>query len=162
MFPPFSKYSGLNYIEDDLKGNEICFKLAGGSSYRRFKLPGVDCISFKIQFTNETHHFSTDPQSGVEKRNSLLFQRNAQSPNSKKQAELNELRKIALFKNLFAFFIVHFLLLFILISFNFYPRLFQVSTCVLCPQVATSLLHDSYSEDSQNFETKMWFLCKEL
>ena len=28
----------------EAKGNENCFKLAGGSSYRVFELPGVDCI----------------------------------------------------------------------------------------------------------------------
>ena len=32
------------YIENDLKGNENWFKLGGGSSYRGFKLPGVNCI----------------------------------------------------------------------------------------------------------------------
>ena len=30
---------------NDLKGNENCFELAGGSSYRGFELPGVDCTS---------------------------------------------------------------------------------------------------------------------
>ena len=33
----------INYIENDLKGNENCFELAGGSSYRGFELPRVDC-----------------------------------------------------------------------------------------------------------------------
>ena len=31
------------YIENALKGNENCVQLAGGSSYRGFELPGVDC-----------------------------------------------------------------------------------------------------------------------
>ena len=30
-------------MENDLKGNENWFELAGGSSYRGFELPGVDC-----------------------------------------------------------------------------------------------------------------------
>ena len=30
-------------IENDLKGNQNCFELTGGSSYRGFELPGVDC-----------------------------------------------------------------------------------------------------------------------
>ena len=34
-------------MENDLKGNENYFDLTGGSSYRGFELPGVDCI-FKI------------------------------------------------------------------------------------------------------------------
>ena len=29
---------------NDLKGNENCFELAGGLSYRGFKFPGVNCI----------------------------------------------------------------------------------------------------------------------
>ena len=32
-------------MENDLKGNENYFDLTGGSSYRGFELPGVDCIS---------------------------------------------------------------------------------------------------------------------
>ena len=40
-----------NYIENDLMGNENCFKLAGGSSYRRFELPGVDCILMMAMMT---------------------------------------------------------------------------------------------------------------
>ena len=32
-------------MESDLKGNVSCFKLAGGSSYRGFDLPGFDCTS---------------------------------------------------------------------------------------------------------------------
>ena len=31
-------------MENDLKGNENYFELTGGSSYRGFELPGVDCI----------------------------------------------------------------------------------------------------------------------
>ena len=31
-------------MENDLRGNENCFELVGGSSYRGFELPGVDCI----------------------------------------------------------------------------------------------------------------------
>ena len=31
-------------MENDLKGNENYYELTGGSSYRGFKLPGVDCI----------------------------------------------------------------------------------------------------------------------
>ena len=34
-----SNYRGLNYIENDLKGNENCFELAGGSSYRESTVP---------------------------------------------------------------------------------------------------------------------------
>ena len=30
-------------MENDLKGNENYFELAGGSSYGGFELPGVDC-----------------------------------------------------------------------------------------------------------------------
>ena len=30
-------------VENDMKGNENWFELAGGSSYRGFELPGVDC-----------------------------------------------------------------------------------------------------------------------
>ena len=33
-------------MENDLKGNENYFELTGGSSYRGFELPGVDCIIF--------------------------------------------------------------------------------------------------------------------
>ena len=31
----------LNYIQNDLKGNENWFELVGGSSYRGFELPRV-------------------------------------------------------------------------------------------------------------------------
>ena len=31
-------------------GNENCFELAGGSEYRGFELPGVDCIYFVANF----------------------------------------------------------------------------------------------------------------
>ena len=40
-----SSYQGQNYIENDLKGNENCFELAGGSSYRGFELLGGDFTS---------------------------------------------------------------------------------------------------------------------
>ena len=40
-----SSYRGKNYIEYNLKGNENCFELGGGSCYRGFELPGVDCIN---------------------------------------------------------------------------------------------------------------------
>ena len=33
-------------MENDLKGNENYFELTGGSSYRGFELPGVDCSFF--------------------------------------------------------------------------------------------------------------------
>ena len=32
-------------MENDLKGNENYFELTGGSSYRGFELPGVECIN---------------------------------------------------------------------------------------------------------------------
>ena len=32
-------------MENDLKGIENYFELTGGSSYRGFELPGVDCTS---------------------------------------------------------------------------------------------------------------------
>ena len=31
-------------MEHDLKGNENCFELAGGWSYRGFELLGAECI----------------------------------------------------------------------------------------------------------------------
>ena len=31
-------------MENDLKGNENYFELTGGSSYRMFEIPGVDCM----------------------------------------------------------------------------------------------------------------------
>ena len=34
------------------KGNENCFQLAGGSSYRGFELPGVDCTVVLLRFKN--------------------------------------------------------------------------------------------------------------
>ena len=39
------------YTENDLMGNENCFKLAGGSSYRGFELPEVDCILMMAMMT---------------------------------------------------------------------------------------------------------------
>ena len=40
-----STYRGYYYVENVLKGNENSFELAGGSSYRGFELPGIDCIT---------------------------------------------------------------------------------------------------------------------
>ena len=37
--------SPTNLILNDLKGNENCFKLVGGSNYRGFEFPQVDCHS---------------------------------------------------------------------------------------------------------------------
>ena len=37
-------------MKNDLKGNENCFELAGGSSYRGFELPGVDYSNVVVQF----------------------------------------------------------------------------------------------------------------
>ena len=37
-------------MENDLIGNENCFELAGGSSYKGFELPGVDCSSIFFIF----------------------------------------------------------------------------------------------------------------
>ena len=38
-----------------MKGNENCFELAGGSSYRGFKLPEVDCTHKKINNNNNNN-----------------------------------------------------------------------------------------------------------
>ena len=45
-------------MENDLTGNENYFELTGGSSYRGFELPGIDCtqlfrekLSDKVQAT---------------------------------------------------------------------------------------------------------------
>ena len=38
-----------NYMENDLKGIENYFELTGGSTYRGFELPGVDCNPGGIQ-----------------------------------------------------------------------------------------------------------------
>ena len=35
-------------MENVLKGNENCFELTGGSSYKGFELQGADCISFLL------------------------------------------------------------------------------------------------------------------
>ena len=35
-------------MENDLKGNETYFDLTGGSSYRGFELPGVNCINIIV------------------------------------------------------------------------------------------------------------------
>ena len=40
-------------VESELKGNENCFDLADGSSYRGFELPEVDCNSFSSISTNK-------------------------------------------------------------------------------------------------------------
>ena len=42
-----------NYVESEPKGNENCFDLAEGSSYRGFELPEVDCNSFSSISTNK-------------------------------------------------------------------------------------------------------------
>ena len=39
-------------MENDLKGNENYFELTGGSSYRGFELPGVDCINIHREQRN--------------------------------------------------------------------------------------------------------------
>ena len=37
-------------MENDLRVNENYFELTGGSSYRGFELPGIDCIyKFRMQ-----------------------------------------------------------------------------------------------------------------
>ena len=38
-------------MENDLKGNENCYELTRGSSYREFELPEVDC-STKVHGNN--------------------------------------------------------------------------------------------------------------
>ena len=40
-------------VESEPKGNENCFDLADGSSYRGFELPEVDCNSFSSISTNK-------------------------------------------------------------------------------------------------------------
>ena len=37
-------------MENDLKGNENCFKLTRGSSYRGFELPEVGCINKEVSY----------------------------------------------------------------------------------------------------------------
>ena len=39
-------------MENDLKGNENYFELTGGSNYRGFELPGVDCINIPREQRN--------------------------------------------------------------------------------------------------------------
>ena len=39
-------------MENDLKGIENYFELTGGSSYRGFELPGVDCIYLGVEIMN--------------------------------------------------------------------------------------------------------------
>ena len=41
-------------MEHDLKGNENYFELTGGSSYRGFELPGVDCTLYFVFFLTPT------------------------------------------------------------------------------------------------------------
>ena len=48
-----SSYREQNYVESEPKGNENCFDLADGSSYRGFELPEVDCNSFSSISTNK-------------------------------------------------------------------------------------------------------------
>ena len=48
-------------MENDLKGNENYFDLTGGSSYRGFELPGVDCSSRKYPYPHGGHGYSTVP-----------------------------------------------------------------------------------------------------
>ena len=48
-----SSYREQNYVENEPKGNENCFDLAGGSNYRGFELPEVDCNSFSSISTNK-------------------------------------------------------------------------------------------------------------
>ena len=43
-------------MENDLKGNENYFDLTGGSSYRGFELPGVDCIIIFVFFIKQNTH----------------------------------------------------------------------------------------------------------
>ena len=40
-------------MENDLKGNENYFELTGGSSYRGFELPGVDCILLRLLLSRD-------------------------------------------------------------------------------------------------------------
>ena len=39
-------------MENDLKGIENYFELTGGSSYRGFELPEVDCIYLGVEIMN--------------------------------------------------------------------------------------------------------------
>ena len=48
-----SSYREQNYVESEPKGNENCFDLAEGSSYRGFELPEIDCNSFSSISTNK-------------------------------------------------------------------------------------------------------------
>ena len=43
-------------------GNENCFELAGGSKYRGFELPGVDCIYFVANFFYAISFFHLLPE----------------------------------------------------------------------------------------------------
>ena len=44
-----SSYQGKKYRENGLKGKNIHFELAGGSSYQRFELLGVNCMPISIE-----------------------------------------------------------------------------------------------------------------
>ena len=44
-------------MENDLKGNKNYFELTGGSTYRRFELPGVDCM-YEVLKESESSDFS--------------------------------------------------------------------------------------------------------
>ena len=46
-------------MENDLKGNENYFELTGGSSYRGFELPGVDCNSKQNIFISRLANLRT-------------------------------------------------------------------------------------------------------
>ena len=48
-----SSYREQNYAENEPKGNENCFDLARGLSYREFESPEVDCNSFSSISTNK-------------------------------------------------------------------------------------------------------------
>ena len=50
-------------MENDLKGNENCFELAGGSIYRVFELPGVDCTSI----VQQTHQYGSSVSQQIER-----------------------------------------------------------------------------------------------
>ena len=45
-------------MENDLKGNENYFELTGGSSYRGFELPGVDCTRFILFYFIFSHQLA--------------------------------------------------------------------------------------------------------
>ena len=76
-------------MENDLKGNENYFELTGGSSYRGFELPRVDCnnktfaqpinnhlqliyINYRVNSLSKTDTFGTDPNCPFQSYFSLL------------------------------------------------------------------------------------------